>query len=128
MEELGIVKAIWLLKIDSFFCFISDYLKFILFLFPFCSHFPPSTYPFSPTLASSFLHLQYPCIFFLLSCSQLFQLFFFCIFFGFLCILYTSAAPQRQAYGTLLSQVATCLRTDRVCRILGRCQIRTRDN
>ncbi len=46
--------------------------------------------------------------------------FFFPIYFyGFLCIC-TSAAPQRPAHGTVSSQVATHLRTDRVFRVLGR--------
>ncbi len=39
----------------------------------------------------------------------------------------TSAAPQRPAHGTVSSQVATHLRTDRVCRVLGRSWIRTQD-
>jgi hypothetical protein len=48
--------------------------------------------------------------------------FFFPIYFyGFLCI-FTSAAPQRPVHGTVSSQVATHLRTDRVFRVcvLGR--------
>jgi hypothetical protein len=52
--------------------------------------------------------------------------FFLYIFSGFLCI-GTSAAPQRPAHGTVSSQVATLLRTDRVCRVLGRSWIRTQD-
>jgi hypothetical protein len=47
-------------------------------------------------------------------------------FYGFLCTC-TSAAPQRPAHGTVSSQVATHLRTDRVCRVLGRSWIRTQD-
>jgi hypothetical protein len=43
-----------------------------------------------------------------------------------LCIC-TSAAPQRPAQGTVSSQVATHLRTDKVCRVLGRSWIRTQD-
>ncbi len=45
--------------------------------------------------------------------------FFPLYFYGFLCIC-TSAAPQSPAHGTVPSQVATHLRTDRVCRVLGR--------
>jgi hypothetical protein len=45
----------------------------------------------------------------------------------FLCILCSSTAPQRPAHGTVSSQVATHLRTDRVCRVLGRSWIRTQD-
>ncbi len=45
--------------------------------------------------------------------------FFSYIFWGFLCILCTSAAPQRPAHGTVSSQVATHHRTDRVCHVLG---------
>ncbi len=47
-------------------------------------------------------------------------------FYGFLFIC-TSAAPQRPAHGTVSSQVATHLRTDRVCRVLGRSWIWTQD-
>jgi hypothetical protein len=48
------------------------------------------------------------------------KFFFFPLYFyGLLCIC-TSAAPQRPAHGTVPSQVATHLRTDRVCRVLGR--------
>ncbi len=54
---------------------------------------------------------------------QLFPIYFY----EFLCILCTSAGPQRPAHGTLSSQVATHLRTDRVCRVLGRSWIRTQD-
>ncbi len=46
-------------------------------------------------------------------------IFFSYIFGFFLCILCTSAAPQRPAHGTVSSQVATHHRTDRVCRVLG---------
>ncbi len=53
--------------------------------------------------------------------------FFLYIFRFFLCIC-TSAAPQRPAHGTVSSQVATHLRTDRVCRVLGRSWIRTQEN
>ncbi len=49
------------------------------------------------------------------------------IFWDFLCILCTSAAPQRPAHGTVSSQMATHLRTDRVCRVLGRSWVRTQD-
>ncbi len=47
-------------------------------------------------------------------------------FYGFLCIC-TSATPQRPAHGTVPYQVATHLRTDRVCRVLGRSWIWTQD-
>ncbi len=57
-------------------------------------------------------------------CAQFF--FFPVYFYGILCIC-TSAAPQRPAHGTVSSQVATHLRTDRVCRVLGRSWIRTQD-
>ncbi len=53
--------------------------------------------------------------------------FFLYIFVFFLCIVRTSAAPQRPAHGTVPSQVATHLRTDRVCRVLGRGWLRTQD-
>jgi hypothetical protein len=36
--------------------------------------------------------------------------------------------PKRPAHGTVPSQVATHLRTDRVCRVLGRSWIRTQDS
>jgi hypothetical protein len=58
---------------------------------------------------------------------QFFFFFFSYIFLGVLCVLCTSAAPQRPAHGTVPSQVATHLRTDRVCRVLGRSWIRTQD-
>jgi hypothetical protein len=45
-----------------------------------------------------------------------FLLLFPIYFLGFLCI-YTSAAPQRSAHSTVSSQVATHLRTNRVCRV-----------
>ncbi len=48
------------------------------------------------------------------------NIFFHICFWGFLCILCTSAAPQRPAHGTVSSQVATHLRTDRVGHVLGR--------
>ncbi len=53
--------------------------------------------------------------------------FFSYIFLGFLCILSTSATPQRPAHGTVPSQVATHLRTDRISCVLGRSWIRTQD-
>jgi hypothetical protein len=52
---------------------------------------------------------------------------FLYIFRDFLCILCTSAAPQRPAQGTVSSLVATHLRTDRVCSVLGRSWIRIQD-
>ncbi len=63
----------------------------------------------------------------IISCPVVFtNPFFFFFFFWFLCIC-TSAAPQRPAHGTVSYQVATHLRTDRVCRVLGRSWIRTQD-
>ncbi len=53
--------------------------------------------------------------------------FFLYIFMGFCVYVCTSAAPQRPAHGTVSSQVATHLRTDRVCRVLGRSRIWTQD-
>ncbi len=54
-------------------------------------------------------------------------IFFSFIFLWFFLCICTSAAPQRPAHGTVPSQVATHLRTDRVCRVLGRSWIRTQD-
>jgi hypothetical protein len=54
------------------------------------------------------------------------NLFFSYLFLGFFCIC-TSAAPQRPAHGTVSSQVATHLRPDGVCRVLGRSWIRIQD-
>ncbi len=60
-------------------------------------------------------------------CTYYIGIMFFPLYFqGFLCMC-TSAAPQRPAHGTVSSQVATHLRTDRVCRVLGRSWIRTQD-
>ncbi len=53
--------------------------------------------------------------------------FFLYIFLWFFVYICTSAAPQRPAHGTVSSQVAAHLRTDRVCRVLGRSWIRTQD-
>ncbi len=78
----------------------------------------------SPTSTASFLGSSV--IFATLSFPAAPVIFFFYIFYGFLCIC-TSAAPQRPAHGTVSSQVATHLRTDRVCRVLGRSWIRTQD-
>jgi hypothetical protein len=52
--------------------------------------------------------------------------FFSYIFLVFFCIC-TSAAPQKPAHGTVSSQVATHLRTNRICRVLGRSWIQTQD-
>ncbi len=51
---------------------------------------------------------------------------FLCIFRFFVWILSTSATPQRPAHGTVSSKMATHLRTDRVCRVLGRSWIEPR--
>jgi hypothetical protein len=60
--------------------------------------------------------------------SLIHEIFFFSyIFLGVLCVLCTSAAPQRPAHGTVPFQVTTHLRTDRVCRVLGRSWIRTQE-
>ncbi len=44
-----------------------------------------------------------------------------------MCIWSTSAAPMRPAHGTVSSQVATHLRTDRVCCVQGRSWLWTQD-
>ncbi len=54
-------------------------------------------------------------------------MFFFLYIFRFSLCICTSAAPQRPAHGTVSSQVATHLRIDRVCHVLGRSWIRTQD-
>ncbi len=67
------------------------------------------------------------CMMFIDSLDDYSLIFFFPLYFyGFLCIC-TSAAPQRPAHGTVPSQVATHLRTDRVCRVLWRSWIWTQD-
>lgn len=50
-----------------------------------------------------------------------------CIFFGFLCVLCSSVTPWRPAHSAVPTQVATHLRTDKVCRMPGRSRIRSRD-
>ncbi len=59
--------------------------------------------------------------------GQVCYLYFFSYIYFFLCILSTSAAPQRPANSTVPFQVATHLSIDKVCRVLGRSWIQTQD-
>ncbi len=91
---------------------------------------PPSILLFVPTIHVSHMHPPMPTGR-LNTCTQVNNMamlhhIFPIYFYGFSCIC-TSAAPQRPAHSTVSSQVATHLRTDRVCCVLGRSWIWTQD-
>jgi hypothetical protein len=78
-----------------------------------------STY-YSPCVSSSFLFGRLPSSHFLHwhLCTGLqgrCQIFLYCIFLGYLCILYFSAARQRPVHGTVPSQLGTRLTELAVC-------------